>query len=192
MHNTGKRARGLGRHAGRQAFLSKYGGRSARVYELSEGIHGLHDCRHSVNYQRRISMQLVKTQRDTLLRPLQIVSGIVERRHTLPILANILIRKDGENVSFLSTDTRSADHHARRYRLRRRSQPPPRSPRASCSTSCARCRIGRRHADPAEQTHDRPEPANRALRCRRWRPKNSRPSRRPTATTPTSRCRKRR
>ena len=49
-------------------------------------------------------MQLVKTQRDTLLRPLQIVSGIVERRHTLPILANILIRKEGEKVSFLSTD----------------------------------------------------------------------------------------
>ncbi len=50
-------------------------------------------------------MQLVKTTRDTLLRPLQIVSGIVERRHTMPILANILIRKDGDNVSFLSTDT---------------------------------------------------------------------------------------
>ena len=49
-------------------------------------------------------MQLVKTQRDTLLRPLQIVSGIVERRHTLQILANILIRKGGEKVSFLSTD----------------------------------------------------------------------------------------
>jgi DNA polymerase III subunit beta len=49
-------------------------------------------------------MQLVKTHRDTILRPLQIVSGIVERRHTLPILANILIRKDGEKVSFLSTD----------------------------------------------------------------------------------------
>jgi DNA polymerase-3 subunit beta len=49
-------------------------------------------------------MQLVKTPRDALLRPLQVVSGIVERRHTLPILANILIRKDGESVSFLSTD----------------------------------------------------------------------------------------
>ena len=34
-------------------------------------------------------MQLVKTSRDNLLRPLQIVSGIVERRHTLPILANL-------------------------------------------------------------------------------------------------------
>jgi len=50
------------------------------------------------------TMQLVKTHRDALLRPLQIVSGIVERRHTLPILANILIRKDGEKVSLLSTD----------------------------------------------------------------------------------------
>ncbi len=50
-------------------------------------------------------MQLVKTSRDSILRPLQIVSGIVERRHTLPILANILIRKQGDDVSFLSTDT---------------------------------------------------------------------------------------
>lgn len=49
-------------------------------------------------------MQLVKTSRDNLLRPLQIVSGIVERRHTLPILANLLIRKQGAAVSFLSTD----------------------------------------------------------------------------------------
>ncbi|MDR0933523.1 MAG: DNA polymerase III subunit beta [Burkholderiaceae bacterium] len=50
-------------------------------------------------------MQLVKTGRDNLLRPLQTVSGIVERRHTLPILANILIKKEGNAVSFLSTDT---------------------------------------------------------------------------------------
>lgn len=49
-------------------------------------------------------MLLVKTQRDALLRPLQIVSGIVERRHTLPILANILIRKQGNQLSLLSTD----------------------------------------------------------------------------------------
>ncbi len=49
-------------------------------------------------------MQLIKTSRDALLRPLQIVSGIVERRHTMPILANILIRKQGPTVSFLSTD----------------------------------------------------------------------------------------
>ncbi len=49
-------------------------------------------------------MQLIKAPRDALLKPLSIVSGIVERRHTLPILANILIRKEGERVSFVSTD----------------------------------------------------------------------------------------
>jgi DNA polymerase-3 subunit beta len=49
-------------------------------------------------------MQLVKASRDALLKPLQIVSGIVERRQTLPILANILVRKDGERVSFTATD----------------------------------------------------------------------------------------
>jgi DNA polymerase-3 subunit beta len=49
-------------------------------------------------------MQLIKAPRDALLKPLATVSGIVERRHTLPILANILIKKEGEKVSFLSTD----------------------------------------------------------------------------------------
>ena len=49
-------------------------------------------------------MQLVKAQRDALLKPLAVVAGIVERRHTLPILANILIRKEGPRVSFVSTD----------------------------------------------------------------------------------------
>jgi DNA polymerase III subunit beta len=49
-------------------------------------------------------MQLVKSPRDALLKPLQVVSGIVERRQTLPILANILLRKDGEKVSFTATD----------------------------------------------------------------------------------------
>ena len=50
------------------------------------------------------AMQLVNTSRDSLLKPLQVVSGIVERRHTLPILANLLFRKAGEKVSFVSTD----------------------------------------------------------------------------------------
>ena len=49
-------------------------------------------------------MQLVSTSRDTLLKPLQIVSGIVERRHTLPILANLLLRKQNEKIAFVSTD----------------------------------------------------------------------------------------
>lgn len=49
-------------------------------------------------------MQIVKSSRDALLKPLQVVSGIVERRQTLPILANILVRKDGDTLSFTATD----------------------------------------------------------------------------------------
>lgn len=49
-------------------------------------------------------MNLIKAQRDALLKPLQTVTGIVERRHTLPILSNVLINKTGSQVSFCSTD----------------------------------------------------------------------------------------
>ncbi|HEX5801566.1 MAG TPA: DNA polymerase III subunit beta [Azospira sp.] len=49
-------------------------------------------------------MVLIKTQRDTLLSPLQSVSGIVEKRHTLPILSNVLLEKKGDALTFLATD----------------------------------------------------------------------------------------
>lgn len=49
-------------------------------------------------------MLLVQASRDALLKPLTTVVGIVERRHTLPILANILLRKEGNRVSFIATD----------------------------------------------------------------------------------------
>jgi len=49
-------------------------------------------------------MLLIKTQRDNLLQPLQSVSGIVERRHTLPILSNVLIERQGDSLTFLATD----------------------------------------------------------------------------------------
>ena len=49
-------------------------------------------------------MILVKTQRDSLLAPLQSVSGIVEKRHTLPILSNVLLEKKGDALTFLATD----------------------------------------------------------------------------------------
>ncbi|MBS1141182.1 MAG: polymerase beta subunit [Proteobacteria bacterium] len=49
-------------------------------------------------------MILIKTQRDTLLAPLQSVSGIVERRHTLPILSNVLLEKKGDRLTLLATD----------------------------------------------------------------------------------------
>ncbi|PIQ13121.1 MAG: DNA polymerase III subunit beta [Hydrogenophilales bacterium CG_4_10_14_3_um_filter_58_23] len=49
-------------------------------------------------------MLLIQTNRDALLKPLQSVIGIVERRHTIPILSNILIEKTGENLSIVATD----------------------------------------------------------------------------------------
>ena len=49
-------------------------------------------------------MQLVQATRDALLKPLTTVAGIVERRNTLPILANILMHKEGQGVAFIATD----------------------------------------------------------------------------------------
>ncbi|MGH8670964.1 MAG: DNA polymerase III subunit beta [Burkholderiales bacterium] len=49
-------------------------------------------------------MKILEIERDTLLKPLQAVSGIVERRHTLPILSNILIQADADALKLLATD----------------------------------------------------------------------------------------
>ena len=49
-------------------------------------------------------MALVKAKRDELLGPLSAVSGIIERRHTLPILSNVLIDRADGSLSFLATD----------------------------------------------------------------------------------------
>jgi len=44
------------------------------------------------------------TLRETLLDPLTMVIGVVERRQTLPILSNILIQADGEKLTLTVTD----------------------------------------------------------------------------------------
>ncbi len=49
-------------------------------------------------------MNLIKTSRETLLKPLQAVSGIIERRHTLPILSNVLLSRKGGKLAFVATD----------------------------------------------------------------------------------------
>src|SRR6185436_11414713 len=49
-------------------------------------------------------MVLVKAKRDKILAPLSAVSGIIERRHTLPILSNVLLERGAETLSFLATD----------------------------------------------------------------------------------------
>ncbi|MEJ6001324.1 DNA polymerase III subunit beta [Paucibacter soli] len=49
-------------------------------------------------------MIVLKATQDKVLGALQAVSGIVERRHTLPILANVLIRKQGSQVELTTSD----------------------------------------------------------------------------------------
>jgi len=49
-------------------------------------------------------MQLKQINRDALLRPLSAVSGIVERRQTLPILANVLLEQKDGRLFVTATD----------------------------------------------------------------------------------------
>ncbi|WP_339050495.1 DNA polymerase III subunit beta [Rickettsiella endosymbiont of Xylota segnis] len=42
--------------------------------------------------------------RETLLKPLQLVTAVIERRQTLPILSNLLIQLNDKNLSLLGTD----------------------------------------------------------------------------------------
>ncbi|WP_313301392.1 DNA polymerase III subunit beta [Diaphorobacter sp.] len=49
-------------------------------------------------------MIVLKATQDKVLAVFQSVSGIVERRHTLPILANVLIRKTGNALQLTTSD----------------------------------------------------------------------------------------
>ena len=134
-------------------------------------------------------MQLVKANRDALLKPLQVVSGIVERRQTLPILANILVRKEGGKVSFTATDLEiqiqtSADIGT--------------GTETAATTIAARKLVDILRALPdadVQLSLTNKKMAVRAARagstCKRWRPKSSRRWRR-RSTRPIFRCPRRR
>jgi DNA polymerase III subunit beta len=49
-------------------------------------------------------MIVLKATQDKVLSVLQSVAGIVERRHTLPILANVLLRKTGTTLQLTTSD----------------------------------------------------------------------------------------
>jgi DNA polymerase III subunit beta len=49
-------------------------------------------------------MIVLKAAQEQLLAALQAVAGIVERRHTLPILANVLMRKNAGRIEFTTSD----------------------------------------------------------------------------------------
>lgn len=47
---------------------------------------------------------MIKAKRDDILVPLSAVSGIIERRHTLPILSNVLLEPSEEGLACVATD----------------------------------------------------------------------------------------
>lgn len=47
-------------------------------------------------------------QREALLKPLQLVAGVVERRQTLPVLSNVLLVVDGQQLSLTGTVWKSS------------------------------------------------------------------------------------
>ena len=49
-------------------------------------------------------MIVLKAAQEKVLAALQSVGGIVERRHTLPILANVLLRKQGPSLELITSD----------------------------------------------------------------------------------------
>lgn len=49
-------------------------------------------------------MKIAQVQRDVLLKPLQAVTGIVEKRHTLPILSNVLLQRKQDKLLLVATD----------------------------------------------------------------------------------------
>jgi DNA polymerase-3 subunit beta len=49
-------------------------------------------------------MFIDEIDKETILKPLQVVVGIVERKQTLPILSNILIENQNGRIRFTATD----------------------------------------------------------------------------------------
>src|SRR3990167_2137600 len=57
-----------------------------------------------VEFQKEVDMIVLKATQDKVLSVLQSAAGIVERRHTLPILANVLLRKTGTSLQLTTSD----------------------------------------------------------------------------------------
>src|SRR4051794_30833061 len=54
--------------------------------------------------ERKGKVSLVKAPQKEILRALTAVCGIVERHHTLPILANVLLNKSGDTIEIVASD----------------------------------------------------------------------------------------
>ena len=49
-------------------------------------------------------MFIEKIDKEIILKPLQVVIGIVERKQTLPILSNVLMENQDGKIRFTTTD----------------------------------------------------------------------------------------
>ena len=49
-------------------------------------------------------MIVFKATQEQIFASLQSVAGIVERRHTLPILANVMLKKTGDDLQLTTSD----------------------------------------------------------------------------------------
>jgi len=83
-------------------------------------------------------MIVLKATQDKVLAVLQSVAGIVERRHTLPILANVLIRKTGNALQLTTSDLEIQIRTTAELAATLATSPPPWA-RASSLTFCAPC-----------------------------------------------------
>ena len=75
--------------------------------------------------------------RDALLKSLGHVQSVVERRNTIPILANVLIRVAGPEVSFTATDMEIEINETAEAKSARPVRSP--RPRTRFMKSCANC-----------------------------------------------------
>ena len=88
-------------------------------------------------------MKLLQIERDALLKPLQAVTGIVEKRHTLPILSNVLLERKAGRLQLVATDLEIQVSTRCEVGKGTATTRASRSRRASSRTSCARCRTAR-------------------------------------------------
>ena len=77
-------------------------------------------------------------KREAILGPLQAVIGVVERRQTMPILANVLLAAKGGRLAVTATDLEVELVATSEVDVQRAGK--SRFPAASCWISAARCR----------------------------------------------------
>src|SRR2546428_11785990 len=82
----------------------------------------------------RLTMEFT-VQQPALLRELEILQGVVERKNTVPILANVLVSATGEGLELMGTDLQVS--------VRCRSQVAVRKPGAVCVSAKKFCEIVR-------------------------------------------------